>query len=73
MRGNRLRARDRIAAATSSTRSELFGALPMGMGADDRTEHRYRSRKQLYTSSSGPRFMRGGEVLARAWQSAARA
>ena len=69
---SRLRARDRIAPATSSTRFELFGALPMGMCLEDRTEHRYRSRKQLYTSCSGPRLMRGGEVLARAPRSATR-
>ena len=32
-------ARDRIAPATSSSRSELFGASAMGMRANDRAEH----------------------------------
>ena len=45
----------------------------MGMRANDRAEHRYRSRSQLYMSSSGPRSMRGYEVLTRAPSSAARA
>ena len=67
------RARDRVAPATSSSRPELFGTLSMGMRANDRAEHRYRSRSHLYTSSSSPRLMRGGEVLARAPRSAARA
>ena len=67
---SQLRARDRIAPATSSSRFELFGALSMSMRANDRAEHRYRSRSQLYTSSSGPRWMRGGEVLTRAPRSA---
>ena len=60
------RARDRVAPVTSSSRSPQSGALPMGMRLHDRVEQRYRSRSQLYTSSSGPRSMRGGEVLTRA-------
>ena len=43
----------------------------MGMRANDRAEHRYRSRSQHCTSSSGPRLVRGGEVLPRSPRSAA--
>ena len=73
VRRARLRASNRIAPATSSSRFELFGTSSMSMRANDRAEHRYRSRRQLYTSSSSPRSMRGGEVLARAPRAAARA
>ena len=66
-------ARDRVAPATSYSRSELFRALLICMRAYDRAEHRYRSRSQLCMSSSGPRLVRGYEVLARAPRSAARA
>ena len=71
--GSAARARDGVAPATSSSRSPPSGALSMSMCANDRTEHRYRSRSQRYTSSSSPRMMCGDEVLARAWRSAARA